>query len=69
MNSNKKKKGKYTIGPHGEIYNNQPEFSERTKRLMEAVLMKEALNDAFNEIGDDEEENTDEDKGTPEGTD
>lgn len=69
MNSNKKKKSKYTIGPHGEIYNNQPEFSERTKRLMKAVLMKEALKDAFDEIGNDAEENTDEDKGTSEGTD
>jgi hypothetical protein len=41
--------GKYTIGPHGEIYNNQPELSERTKNLINALMFQEALEEAFEE--------------------
>lgn len=69
MNSNKKKKSKYTIGPHGEIYNNQPEFSERTKKLMEAMIMKDAFVEALEEMKPDEEDKENECTGTPEGTD
>ena len=41
--------GKYTIGPHGEIYNNQPELSERTQNLINALMFQEALEEAFEE--------------------
>ena len=69
MNSNKRKPvRKYTVGPHGEIYNNAPVISERTRKMMEMIILQDALNSAFDSTTE-EEENTDEDKGTPEGTD
>lgn len=68
MNSNNKSRGKYTIGPHGEIYNNQPVISERTRKMMEMLVLQDAFNEAFNSVTE-EEENENEDSGTPEGTD
>ena len=68
MNSNKRMGGKYTIGPHGEIYNNQPVLSDRTLKLIEALAIEDAIEEQLKD-NESEEENTDEDKGTPEGTD
>lgn len=58
--------GKYTIGPHGEIYNNQPELSERSKNLLNAMIFQDALEEAFSELKEEEEEKKDDDQGTPE---
>ena len=58
MKSNKKARSKYTIGPYGEIYNNRPALSERSKQLLELLMIKDVLEDAFK--GDDEDGN----KGT-----
>lgn len=59
--------GKYTIGPHGEIYNNQPELSERTKNLINALMFQEALEEAFEEEQNNIEEDVNNDgEGTTE---
>ena len=47
MKSNKKARSKYTIGPYGEIYNNRPALSERSKQLLELLMIKDVLEDAF----------------------
>lgn len=47
MRSNRKDTGKYTIGPYGEIYNNRPALSERSKQLLELLMIKDVLEDAF----------------------
>lgn len=57
MRSNRKDTGKYTIGPCGEIYNNRPALSERSKQLLELLMIKDVLEDAFkgeNEENDDQ---------------
>ena len=58
MRSNRKDTGKYTIGPYGEIYNNRPALSERSKQLLQMLMIKDVLEEAFK--GDDEDGN----KGT-----
>ena len=68
MNSNKRMGGKYTIGPHGEIYNNQPVLSDRTLKLIEAFAIEDAIKEHLKD-NKSEEDIADEDKGTPEGTD
>lgn len=41
MKSSKKKPlPKYTIGPCGEIYNNYPVLSERSRQIMEMMALK-----------------------------
>lgn len=54
---------KYTVGPHGEIYNNQPVLSERTKGIMEMIIMQDTLNEQMKNL-DDQLEETEEDEGT-----
>lgn len=58
MRSNRKDTGKYTIGPCGEIYNNRPALSERSKQLLQMLMIKDVLEEAFK--GEDEDGN----KGT-----
>lgn len=59
MKANKRKAiPKYTIGPHGEIYNNHPVLSERSQNLLNAMILQDALEEAFK--GEDEDGN----KGT-----
>lgn len=67
MKVRKKNNDKYTIGPHGEIYNNQPELSERTKNLINALMFQEALEEAFEEEQNNIEEDVNNDgEGTTE---
>ena len=68
MKSNKKARSKYTIGPHGEIYNNQPVLSDRTLKLIEALAIEDAIKEQL-EDNESEEDIVDEDKGASEGTD
>lgn len=67
MRSNRKDTGKYTIGPHGEIYNNRPVLSERTKSIMEMMIIQDTLNEQMKNLEDQLEETEDEDTETPEG--
>lgn len=64
MKSNRKRQStpKYTIGPCGEIYNNQPALSERSKQMLEMLMIKDAFEEAFKM----EESKEDENSGTPE---
>lgn len=68
MRSNKKDTGKYTIGPCGEIYNNRPALSEKTRNFLELMALKDAMDEALVEIDDDENKGDNEngDKGTTE---
>ena len=61
MKANKRKAiPKYTIGPHGEIYNNRPVLSERSQNLLNAMILQDALEEAFKEedVEDDGEGTT-----------
>lgn len=58
--------GKYTIGPHGEIYNNAPELSERTKNMIEAMMLKDALEEVLSSDVDDNKEEGEENEHTAE---
>lgn len=62
MRSNRKDTGKYTIGPCGEIYNNRPALSERSKQMLQMLMIKDAFEEAFKM----EESKEDENPGTPE---
>lgn len=65
MKANKKKQHvpKYTVGPHGEIYNNHPVLSPKAEQIMNMMMFKEALDNVFNK---DEEDIEDGSEGTPE---
>ena len=58
--------GKYTIGPHGEIYNNAPELSERTKNMIEAMMLKDALEEVLSSDVDDNKKEGEENEHTTE---
>ena len=64
MRSNRKNTSKYTIGPHGEIYNNNPQLSERTMSMLKSAMLESALEEALSDI--EEEENNNGDQGTSE---
>ena len=64
MKTNKRKAvPKYTVGPHGEIYNNYPVLSPKAQQMMDMLVFKEALENVFN---NEEEDNEDGSEGTPE---
>lgn len=56
----KQNAGKYTIGPHGEIYNNKPELSERTQQMLNTIVLEEAIKEAVKEADEDDGEGTSE---------
>lgn len=57
MKANKKKSvPKYTIGPCGEIYNNQPALSPRTVEMMEMFALQDALKEALDNEKEQEED-------------
>ena len=64
---------KYTIGPHGEIYNNQPDLSPRARNMMELFALQDALDEMVDKMDEetktdveDEEDIEDAGEGTPE---
>ena len=73
MKARKKNNDRYTIGPHGEIYNNQPELSPRARNMMELFALQDALDEAVSKMdeatntdSENEEDIEDADEGTPE---
>ena len=59
MKSNKKARSKYTIGPYGEIYNNNPQLSDRTMNMLKSAMLESALEEVLSDIEKEENNNGD----------